>query len=308
MEVRVLVDDVGARYSKPSIMTRLDQSGLKAHTFLPTRVPRFIQYANLRNHRKLLIVDGCIGFTGGTNIREGHQLGLQPKFPVQCLHFRLEGPIVNHIQQTFSQDWAFSSGESLQGELWFPTLSKVGEVWARGIPDGPDEDIDKMPLTLLGAMAVAQKSLTIVTPYFLPDTAIFQAIQTAALRGVSVQIVLPAQNNIALVQWATRPSLKFLLERGCRIFLSPQPFDHTKLVVVDRVWSLIGSTNWDPRSLRLNFEFNVECYNETLAQQLQAIVERKIAGSHELTLTELAKDPYLMRVRDGLARLFSPYL
>lgn len=308
VEVRVLVDDVGARYSKPTIMTRLQQSGLKARTFLPTRVPRFFQYANLRNHRKLLIVDGRVGFTGGTNIREGHQLGLSPQFPVQCLHFRLEGPVVNHLQQTFCRDWTFSSGEPLNGDLWFPALSKVGDVWARGIPDGPDDDFDKMPLTLLGAISVAQSSLTIVTPYFLPDTSIFQALQTAALRGVSVQIVLPSQNNIALVQWATRPSLKYLLDRGCRIFLSPPPFDHTKLVVVDRVWSLIGSTNWDPRSLRLNFEFNVECYNPTLAERLHDIVERKIEGSQELSLDELAKDPFLMRVRDGLARLFSPYL
>ncbi len=308
VEVRVLVDDVGARYSRPTVLNRLKQSGIQATTFLPTRMPRLFKYANLRNHRKILVVDGRIGFTGGTNIREGHQLSLSPEFPVQCLHFRIEGPVVNHLQQTFCRDWAFASGESLQGEKWFPSLSRVGDVWSRGIPDGPDDDLDKMPLTLIGAISVAQKSLTIVTPYFLPNTAIFTALQAAALREVEVNILLPAKNNIALVQWATRPSLRYLLDRGCRIRLSSAPFDHTKLVVVDNFWSLIGSTNWDPRSLRLNFEFNVECYNQCFAKRVQEIVDAKIEKSHELLIDELDQDPFAMRLRDGLARLLSPYL
>ncbi|WP_166831896.1 cardiolipin synthase [Thalassoroseus pseudoceratinae] len=308
VDVRVLVDDVGARYSRPTILNRLNHIEVKAMTFLPTRIPRLFKYANLRNHRKLLVVDGRIGFTGGTNIREGHQLSLSPEFPVQCLHFRIEGPVVNHLQQSFCRDWAFASGESLQGDTWFPALSRVGDVWCRGIPDGPDEDLDKMPLTLIGAISAAQKSLTVVTPYFLPNTAIFTALQAAALREVEVNILLPAKNNIALVQWATRPSLRYLLDRGCRIHLSPAPFDHTKVVIVDNVWTLIGSTNWDPRSLRLNFEFNVECYDQRLAQRIQGIVDAKIAKSHELLIEELDRDPFAMRIRDGLARLLSPYL
>ena len=308
VQVRVLVDDVGSRYSSRNIVTMLQQAGVPATTFLPTRRLWLLTYANLRNHRKILVVDGRVGFTGGTNIREGHCLEWDPAAPVQCLHFRVEGPVVAQLQEAFVIDWSFAQGESLQGPLWFPPLNNCGMASARGITDGPDEDLDKMQDTLLGALASARESVHIVTPYFLPESSLIDMLTTTAMRGVEVRILLPAENNIPLVHWAMLAELPQLLKKDCQIFFSPPPFDHTKLLVIDRLWSLIGSTNWDPRSLRLNFEFNIECYDAELAEYLARHVDERIALAHRVTLQELESRRITLRLRDSLARLLSPYL
>ncbi len=306
--VRVLIDDVGSRYGRPNMLRRLREAGITSAPFLPTRVPRLFKYANLRNHRKILVVDGRIGFTGGTNIRECHWMAIQPGYPVQCVHFQIEGPVVAHLQEVFAIDWAFASGEELAQEAWFPDIERAGSVWARGIPDGPDEDFEKLSDAMQGALATASKTVRIVTPYFLPDSALISALNIAALRGVDVQIFLPEKNNFALVNWAATASYSQLLSKGCRIFLTPPPFDHTKLLVVDDAWSLIGSTNWDPRSLQLNFEFNVECYDEPLARQLTTLIHAKGKNAKEVTLEDLSRRSLAIRLRDGLARLLTPYL
>lgn len=308
VKVRVLVDHVGSRYSKVSMVDRLRRAGVTARSFLPTRAPRYAPYTNLRNHRKILVVDGRTGYTGGTNIREAHRLKRHPKSPVQCLHFRFEGPVVWHLQEAFAVDWAFVTQEVLAGDDWFPSIERCGDVWARGIDDGPDEDFDKLELVLSGALATAQRSVDIVTPYFLPETGLVHALNSAALRNVRVRIILPSINNIPLVHWASRAMWRQVLERDCRLFLSPPPFDHTKLFLVDGIWSLLGSTNWDPRSMRLNFEFNVECYNEDLANDLTKLVENRVNASHEVTLQEVDSRRLPVRLMDGLARLASPYL
>ena len=308
IEVRVLVDHVGARYSKINMVKQLRAAGVKATTFLPTRAPRFATYTNLRNHRKILVVDGRTGFTGGTNIRDGHCLGLNPRSPVQCLHFQFTGPVVWHLQEAFAVDWAFAARETLKADCWFPEIRRHGEVWARGIDDGPDEDFDKLELVMIGALATAQSTVDIVTPYFLPESGLIHALNSAALRGVQVRIVLPSVNNIPIVHWASRALWGQLLERGCQIHLTPAPFDHTKLFLVDGIWGLLGSTNWDPRSLRLNFEFNVEYYDESLTRSLMPLVEQRITSAHQVSLTEINSRKLPVRLMDGLARLASPYL
>ena len=308
VEVRVLIDHIGSRYSRPSMATRLQQSGIRVATFLPTRIPRSVRYANLRNHKKIMVADGHVAFTGGTNIREGHWLSLPPDSPVICAHFRLEGPIAGQLQEAFAMDWDFSTGESLGGERWFPQPVSAGSVWARGIPDGPDEDFEKLSYTMLGGVAAATHHIRIVTPYFLPSASLIHGLNIAAMRGVQVDIVLPSQSNIPLIHWASRAQFWQMLERGCRIHLTPPPFDHTKLMVVDGAWSLIGSSNWDPRSLRLNFEYNVECYDSTLAHQLDTLIDGKIASAHAVSLKEINGWRFPVRLRDGLARLLSPYL
>ena len=308
VQVRILVDDVGSKYSRPNMVGRLKSAGLNAVAFLPTRIPRLPTYANLRNHRKILVVDGKIGFTGGTNIREGHCLSMQPKFPAQCLHFRIEGPVVAQIQHVFAVDWAFAAGENLTGKDWFPAIERAGNVWARGIEHGPDEHFETLSDMFAAALASARDHVRIVTPYFLPQASLIQALNVAAMRGVSVEIYLPSKNNIALVQWAATAQLWQLLEKGCQIYYTPPPFDHTKVMIVDGVWSLIGSSNWDPRSLRLNFEFNVECYDPDLAISLNEIVDRKSHSAREVTLDEVNNRNVLVRLRDGAARLLSPFL
>jgi cardiolipin synthase len=308
IKVRVLVDDVGSKYSRPNIVRRLGAAHIRSASFLPTRLHVLPRYANLRNHRKLLVVDGSVGFTGGTNIREGHYLALNPKQPVQCLHFKLEGPVVAQLQRVFADDWAFATAEQLSGDDWFPTIDREGGTWARGIEHGPDEHFEKLADMMAAALASARHRVRILTPYFLPQAALIQALNVAAMRGVQVEIYLPSENNIQLVQWAATAQLWQVLERGCRVYYTVPPFDHTKLMIVDDIWTLIGSTNWDPRSLRLNFEFNVECYDPDLASVLNEIVDKKVRAASEVTLQDVNQRSFVVRLRDGLARLFTPYL
>lgn len=308
--VRVLVDAAGARYSWPPITWNLRSAGLRYARFLPASIftPWRVATINLRNHRKLLIVDGHTAFTGGINIRQGNMLLEAPKTPVQDLHFRIIGPVVGELQETFANDWAFTTREVLEGELWFPEQRSAGKVIARAVPDGPDGDFENTRWMLLAALAEAQTSVRILTPYFLPDATIITALNLAALRGVHVDIILPAKSNLPYVHWASRALWWQVLERGCHIWLTPPPFDHSKLMVVDGSWVMLGSANWDPRSLRLNFELNVECYNRDFAANLEKMVAEKIAMAHLVTRSEVDRRSTIAKLRDAVARLFTPFL
>lgn len=308
VEVRVLVDGVGVRYSWPLVHRALRSAGVRAELFLPTITQAGLAFFNLRNHRKVLTVDGRIAFTGGMNIWERCVLADAPPNAVRDVHFRIEGPLVGQIQEAFAEDWLFTTREVLDGPIWFPTLQHTGPTTARVITDGPDGDLEITRTLLLGAIATARDSVRIVTPYFLPDQAMIAALAVAALRGVRVQIVLPSQVNVWLIQWASTAQFWQVLRPGCRIYLTPMPFDHTKLTVVDGIWTLLGSTNWDPRSLRLNFELDVEAYDPTLGAQLNAFIDARIATAREITLAEVDARSFPVKVRDGLARLGSPYL
>jgi cardiolipin synthase len=308
VQVRVLIDATGVRYSWPSIVDALRREKIPHARFLRTFPLRRLLEMNLRNHRKILVVDGRLGFTGGMNIRVGHWLEKKPKSPGRDLHFQLAGPVVSHLQEAFAEDWCFTTGETLRGIPWFPPLESTGPVIARGITDGPDEDFEKLRWAILAALAAAKKSVRIATPYFLPEPTIVAALNLAAMRGVVVDILLPSKNNLPFVQWASTAMWWQVLERGCRIWLSPPPFDHSKIFVVDDVWSLVGSTNWDPRSLRLNFEFNVECYDPELAGVLAEWFDAQLRQSRQTSLAEVDGRSLPIRLRDGAARLFSPYL
>jgi cardiolipin synthase A/B len=308
VEVRVLIDDVGIRYTFPSIRRLLRRRQIRFDTFLPTLIPGRLHYSNLRSHRKILVVDGTVGFTGGMNIRRGHLCEPEDRHPIQDLHFRVEGPVVGQLAEVFANDWDFVTGERLNESLWLSRVSTVGQSLCRGIADGPDLEFDKIVLTILGAIGCARHTVDIVTPYFLPEQPLITALNVAAMRGVAVNIILPEKNNLKLVQWASTAQLWQVLQRGCRVWLTPPPFDHSKIMVVDGVWSLVGSANWDPRSLRLNFEFNVECYDRDLAGSLSALVHAKRAAAREITLAEVDSRSLPRRLRDGVCRLMLPYL
>ncbi|TVP60070.1 MAG: cardiolipin synthase [Halomonadaceae bacterium] len=306
--VRVLVDAVGMRYSWPTIARHLRRERVPFARFLPTRTPLAMPFMNLRNHRKLLVVDGLIGFTGGMNIAQGNRLLQRPRKPIRDLHFALEGPVVYQLQGVFAEDWAFTTRETLRGPIWFPKPYAPGTSLARVVVDGPDERYDTLRQILVGALSVARKRVAIMTPYFLPDATLQDALQTAALRGVRVDVLLPGRNNLLIVDWAARPQLEELLRWGVRVWFSKGDFDHAKIMTVDGRWSLLGSANWDPRSLLLNFECNVECHDSRFARELDDWFDTRLVDSREVTLEQLQRQWLPTKLRNGIARLLSPYL
>jgi cardiolipin synthase len=307
VRVRVLVDAVGARYRWPPEYWRLRRAGVPTALFMPRLTPAWLPFVNLRNHRKVLVVDGRVGFTGGMNVRDDFLPG-PGRAPFMDLHARVEGPVVAHLQAAFAEDWLFTTKEALEGADFFPPLAAAGPVLARGVADGPDEDFEAVRWLLLGALATARERIRIVTPYFLPDAGLVTAVDVAVMRGVKIDVVIPERGNLPIVQWAQNAQLWQVLARGCRVWVTPPPFDHSKLLVVDGVWTLLGSANWDPRSLRLNFELQLECWDEELARRVEALAEERIARARRITLADVDRRSLPVKLRDGVARLFSPYL
>ena len=306
VEVKVLLDGVGEFYSRPRPSMVLQRRGIPFARFLPIKLTSPSPFINLRNHRKLLIVDGGTGFTGGMNIR-GKHMTQDPNNanPAQDIHFRLQGAIVSQMEEIFLEDWGFATGESRQGLT--TVVDGTGQAICRSVTVGPNQDLNKLSVILNGAVSLASKSIHIMTPYFLPPREMLGALQSAALRGVNVNVVLPARNNLPFVHWATRNMLWELLLYGVRVYYQPPPFAHTKLFVLDDFYTVLGSANLDPRSLRLNFEVVLEAYEEELGRQMSEHIQSTIAVSREVTLREVDSRPLPERFRDSLCWLFSPY-
>lgn len=304
--VRVLIDGIGGGYLRTPAWRRLHAEGVPAALFLHSYLPWRTPVLNLRSHRKLLIVDGNEAYTGGLNIAAENLVATNPPHAVQDTHFAVRGPVVGQIMAAFVEDWAYTTGETLSGAPWFVHQAIEGETLARVVTSGPDEDLEKIKAQFLVAIGQARRSLRIVTPYFMPDAPIAAALGLAALRGVSVQITIPEHSDHFYMNWAIRACLRPLLEAGCDIRLAPPPFDHSKLITVDGAWACIGSANWDSRSLRLNFELNVECYDAALAGEIEQMIETRPA--RPLTLAELDRDSLPVELRNAAARLLLPYL
>ncbi|MDD5711823.1 MAG: phospholipase D-like domain-containing protein, partial [Smithellaceae bacterium] len=222
------------------------------------------------------------------------------------IHFRIEGPAASQIEGAFIEDWSFVTAETLAPSSSLPEAA--GNSLCRVISDGPDEGMGKLYMILSGIISSAQKSIRIMTPYFVPPREILAALQAATLRGVTVDIVLPEKNNLIFVHWATRNLLWELLTWGVNVYYQPPPFAHTKLIMVDDHYIQIGSANIDARSLRLNFELNVEIYDETLAKDLSDYFCEIKSRSKVVTLEEVDSRPFFERLRDSFAWLFSSYL
>lgn len=304
--VRVLIDYVG---SHGAVATELSRGDVNVGVFLPPRIlPLRNRYMNLRNHRKILVCDGVVGFTGGMNIRQSHLVQTPGRHHEQDTHFRMEGPACSHLVDAFADDWAFTTGELLLGPEWVTPDEDKGKVNARGIAFDPGENLDSLRLLIGAGIAAARTSIRIVTPYFIPEQPVIAALNVAALRGVQVDILIPGKNDSHVVGWAITAMLWQVLINGCRVWLTKEPFDHSKLLVVDDAWVFFGSANMDTRSMRLNFEFNVESYDRDLAGVVSKHIEGKLQGAHRVTLEEVDGRPLPIKLRDGIARLFSPYL
>ena len=273
VEVRVLIDGIGGGWLMSPTYRRLRSEGVRAARFMHSLLPWRMPFINLRNHKKVLVLDGMVAFTGGMNIADENVMATRPKMPVQDLHFRIDGPVVSQFAEGFADDWAFVTGEDLEGAAWLPQIAPREGPSARVIDSGPDEDLEKVEFAVLQAVACARESIDVMTPYFLPDERLITALSLAAMRGVTVNVVVPQKSNHMLVDWGTRANIGPLLGDGVRIWRSPPPFHHTKIMVVDQEWCLIGSCNWDIRSFRLNFELCMEVYDRKLASALTSIME-----------------------------------
>jgi cardiolipin synthase len=272
------------------------------HSWLPWRMA----FLNLRNHKKILVADGRRGFIGGLNISAENLKACDPRTAVRDMHFEVQGPVVEQITEAFVTDWEFATGEELKGLNWFPEHIASGPALARVVTSGPDQDLEKIEFMFLQAIGTAQRSIKIITPYFLPDERLVAALELAAMRGVDVDIVIPENSDHKIMDWAVLAHIAPLLIAGAKIWRAPQPFEHAKLMTIDGGWSLVGSANWDQRSLRLNFELNMEVYDP----EFTAMLSEKIAARQgtEITLKWVYQRPFLVRLRNRAIRLLLPYL
>lgn len=311
--IRVLIDAIGVQYSRKPIHRVLRKKGIPCALFLSiSLLPiSFLKrpYANLRSHRKVLIVDGLTAFTGGMNIREGFYSKYTPH-PALDTHFCLQGPIAAQLMSTFAHDWQFTTKEELSPEFWGQDYRDAPQphVPARCIRSGPDSFLASTHSMLLGALAIAQHHIRIQSPYFLPDQVLLGALNTAARRGVRVDIVIPKDNNLQLVSRAMMAQIDQVIAAGAHVWLATGQFNHSKLLTIDGQWSYVGSSNMDPRSLRLNFELDIEIYCKETAQKLQDLIDQEIQHADALTLKELHDFPFKKRLLNRLIWLASPYL
>ena len=328
LEVRVLYDSVGSvsigrRFTQP-----LTDAGAQVASFMPVRIWERRLRVNFRNHRKLLIVDGRCAFTGGVNIADEYLEWFD-------MAFGFRGPIVHQMQQVFVEDWYSSTGEKLARTEYFPhlerrqRLQKTGETEeieqtgaihlldessrafdtrARFVASGPDDHFETIHKMFFSAATSARRRLDVITPYFVPDEAMSTALQTAAMQGVDVRILLPAQTDVVLTQHAGRSFWEPLLEAGVRLFEYRKRILHAKLLVIDDRHVIAGSANMDLRSFRLNFEANAIIDDRRFNRQMSGVFERAIDNSDEVDLDAFRDRPRRTRLLEGLARLFSPLL
>jgi cardiolipin synthase len=304
--VRVIIDGIGGGYFTTPAFRRLSAAGVPAALFMHSALPWRMPFLNLRNHKKVLIVDGQIGFTGGLNIASANRLATQPEHPIRDTHFRLEGPVVDQLATTFAADWAFAHGENLDGPPWFTDPQPVGKTVARAVTSGPDADVQKIEQVVIQALGCARHSVRIATPYFLPDELVTGALTQAATRGILVEVVIPEKGDHRAIDWAMRAHLDPLIRAGVKVYTDPPPFDHTKAMVVDDVWCFVGSANWDMRSFRLNFELNVEIIDAAVAAEITALIQGKMGPL--ITAEDLTARSLPVRLRDAAVRLLLPYL
>ncbi|MFU8803523.1 MAG: cardiolipin synthase [Bradymonadaceae bacterium] len=329
VEVRVLYDAVGSAQVHRRFLAPLIAAGGKAVPFLPVRLLERRLRINFRNHRKLIIIDGHLGFTGGINIADEYAEWLD-------LAFGFEGPVVHQLQEIFAEDWYFATQEDLAAKPYFEPISRKDltrvsvedeapttlpessstqlsgpaqhQVIARVVSSGPDDTLDTIQKMFFLAITSAKERVFIMTPYFVPDHAIITALQTAAMRGVDVRIILPAKSDVPITQHAGRSYVESLLEVGVQVYEYKRSVLHAKLLVFDRQYVFVGSANMDIRSFRFNFETNCVLESPTLNHQLTRHFLNQVHHSREIHLHEFQQRSKKERLLEGLARLLSPLL
>lgn len=306
VDVRVIIDGVGGLYSWPRAWSRLSKRGIAVKRFLPPHLTPPQLSINLRTHRKVLVCDGAVGFTGGMNISDLHLAQTDNARRIHDVHFLFSGPLVAQLQEAFLRDWGFLVNRYA---LTAPVRKEAcGDSLCRMVLEGPGSQFERLHDLLCGIIASASHSIRIMSPYFLPSREIISALRSAAYRGVDVQVILPGKNNLPFMHWATRNLLPTLLESGVRLFYQQPPFAHTKLLLVDGYYGHVGSANIDTRSLRLNFELTVEIFDTTVIRELTQHFDGVKQAAQPIYEEELAKRSIPVKIRDAFFWLFSPYL
>lgn len=309
VKVRILYDEMGSRGLKKVRFKELIDLGGEVEVFFPSVLPLFNPRLNFRNHRKIVIIDGRIGYIGGFNVGDEY-LGLNKKFGYwRDTHLRIEGSSIHPLQTRFLLDWNQASNNNINySEKYFPAIPQKGDVAAQIVSSGPDADWPAIKNGYLKLLMSAKRYIYIQTPYFIPDSSFLNAIEVATLSGIDVRIMIPNKPDHMFVYWATYSYVGELLKAGAKVYIYEKGFIHAKMIVIDDEASTVGTANIDVRSFSLNFEVNAFIYNRTISHELAEIFERDIFDCSELTLEKYNNRSNMIKFKESVSRLLTPIL
>ena len=307
-DVKVLYDDLGSWSLSRRYVRELTSSGVKVINFMPVRTYAFANKLNFRLHRKIIVVDGRVGFVGGINIADRYLRGLGKNNRWRDTHLRLEGESVRSLQAIFLLDWNYAGQTEDYDLRYFPENTVTDRKLVQIVASGPDSDWESIMQAYFAAIATATQYVYISTPYFLPNQSILTALKTAALSGIDVKLLLPERNDSWMVWRSSRSYVNELLESGVHIYFYLKGFTHSKLMIVDDVFSSVGTANMDIRSFNQDFEANALIYDEEITRQLKQDFEEDIENSKEILIAEWDKRMAVEKVQESVARMFSPLL
>lgn len=306
--VRFLYDSLGSMRLTHQFLQPMRDAGIRIATFVPGQTFRERWSINLRNHRKIIVIDGSIGFTGGMNVGDEY-LGRDPHFGYwRDTHVRLEGPTVLQLQDVFALDWKYATGEDLTHPELFPLPAARGDVIAQVIAGGAEDEESVFHRLLFAAINEARSHLMLATCYFVPPPSLVSALENAALRGVRVRILVSGRVVYWYTLFAGRSYYDTLLAAGVEIFEYQRGQQHAKTLTVDGVWSFVGTPNFDARSVFLNFEVGLTIYNDGIAEHLEADFDRDVQDSERIDAEEWQRRSLWRRVVENFCRMFSPIL
>jgi len=309
VEVRFIYDDVGSWGLKAKFIRELRKAGVKVKCFMPVVFPWLTSSVNYRNHRKIVVVDGCIAFTGGINIADRYMLRRGKIGLWRDTHLQIEGEAVAMLQAVFVTDWYFVSKEQLlDTQKYFPKSEIRQKSPLQIASSGPDSDWASIMQAFFSAIIHAQQYIYISTPYFLPNQAILTALKVAALSGIDVRLMIPHRSDSKIVYWATRSYVSELIDAGIHVYMYRKGFNHSKVIIIDGTFSTVGSANMDVRSFEDNFEVTAIMYDRRIARELETSFLQDL--EHSLLVTRQAWDerPNLHAFYEAMSRLFSPLL
>ncbi|WP_075982676.1 cardiolipin synthase [Bacillus massilinigeriensis] len=308
--VRILYDELGSRRIPKKAFKNLREAGGEVEVFFPSRFRFFNLRMNYRNHRKLVIIDGKIGYVGGFNVGDEY-LGLNKRFGYwRDTHLRITGTAVHAIQTRFILDWNQASyRHDINYEAnYFPEEDSTGTVSMQIVTSGPDSEWEQIKNGYIKMISSARRSVYIQTPYFIPDASLLDSLRIAALSGVDVRIMIPNKPDHMFVYWATYSYIGEMLKAGAKVYIYDNGFIHSKMIVVDGKISSVGTANIDVRSFRLNFEVNAFIYHKTTARRLTDSFRKDVQLSYELTMKKYMQRPLIIRFKESISRLIAPIL